>query len=210
MVYIGKNTIPILLLHIIIFKLIGFVQIYYFGYFPTNKLIGWSIFFYNKNWQYFSVIFSIVISLIFDKISSDMVAAMKAKDKVRLMALRTVKKYFIEAKTAPGASDELSDDEAIKILAKLAKQGRDTADIYVGQSRQDLADEELAQVAVIEEYLPRQLSIDELRAELQTIIAQVGASGPKDMGKVMGQATKALVGRAEGKVISAMVRDLLT
>mgnify|MGYP002520425496 FL=1 len=92
----------------------------------------------------------------------------------------------------------------------MAKQGRDTADIYVGQSRQDLADEELAQVAVIEEYLPRQLSIDELRAELQTIIAQVGASGPKDMGKVMGQATKALVGRAEGKVISAMVRDLLT
>jgi uncharacterized protein YqeY len=148
--------------------------------------------------------------MIFDKISSDIVAAMKAKDKVRLMALRTVKKYFIEAKTAPGASDELSDDEAIKILAKLAKQGRDTADIYVGQSRQDLADEELAQVAVIEEYLPRQLSIDELRAELQTIIAQVGASGPKDMGKVMGQATKALVGRAEGKVISAMVRDLLT
>ena len=148
--------------------------------------------------------------MIFDKISSDIVAAMKAKDKVRLMALRTVKKYFIEAKTAPGASDELSDDEAIKILAKLAKQGRDTADIYIGQSRQDLADEELAQVAVIEEYLPRQLSIDELRAELQTIIAQVGASGPKDMGKVMGQATKALVGRAEGKVISAMVRDLLT
>lgn len=148
--------------------------------------------------------------MIFDKISSDIVAAMKAKDKVRLMALRTVKKYFIEAKTAPGASDELSDDEAIKILAKLAKQGRDTADIYVGQSRQDLADEELAQVAVIEEYLPCQLSIDELRAELQTIIAQVGASGPKDMGKVMGQATKALVGRAEGKVISAMVRDLLT
>lgn len=148
--------------------------------------------------------------MIFDKISSDIVAAMKAKDKVRLMALRTVKKYFIEAKTAPGASDELSDDEAIKILAKLAKQGRDTADIYVGQSRQDLADEELAQVAVIEEYLPLQLSIDELRAELQTIIAQVGASGPKDMGKVMGQATKALVGRAEGKVISAMVRDLLT
>ena len=148
--------------------------------------------------------------MIFDKISSDIVAAMKAKDKVRLMALRTVKKYFIEAKTAPGASDELSDDEAIKILAKLAKQGRDTADIYVGQSRQDLADEELAQVAVIEEYLPRQLSIDELRAELQTIIAQVGASGPKDMGKVMGQATKALVGRAEGKVISSMVRDLLT
>lgn len=147
--------------------------------------------------------------MIFDKVSSDIVAAMKAKDKVRLMALRTVKKYFIEAKTAPGANDELTDEEATKILAKLAKQGRDTAEIYVGQSRKDLADEELAQVAVIEEYLPKQLSADELKAELQAIIAQVGAQGPQDMGKVMGKATKALVGRAEGKAISAMVRELL-
>lgn len=147
--------------------------------------------------------------MIFDKVSSDIVAAMKAKDKVRLMALRTVKKYFIEAKTAPGANDELTDEEATKILAKLAKQGRDTAEIYVGQSRKDLADEELAQVAVIEEYLPKQLSADELKAELQAIIAQVGAQGPQDMGKVMGTATKVLVGRAEGKAISAMVRELL-
>lgn len=147
--------------------------------------------------------------MIFDKVSSDIVAAMKAKDKVRLMALRTVKKYFIEAKTAPGANDELTDEEATKILAKLAKQGRDTAEIYVGQSRKDLADEELAQVAVIEEYLPKQLSADELKAELQAIIAQVGAQGPQDMGKVMGKATKVLVGRAEGKAISAMVRELL-
>ncbi|MBO5660636.1 MAG: GatB/YqeY domain-containing protein [Bacteroidaceae bacterium] len=147
--------------------------------------------------------------MIFDKVSSDIVAAMKAKDKVRLMALRTVKKYFIEAKTAPGANDELSDEEATKILAKLAKQGRDTADIYVGQSRKDLAEEELAQVAVIEEYLPKQLTADELKAELQALIAQVGAKGPQDMGKVMGVATKALVGRAEGKAISTMVRELL-
>lgn len=147
--------------------------------------------------------------MIFDKVSSDIVAAMKAKDKVRLMALRTVKKYFIEAKTAPGANDELSDEEATKILAKLAKQGRDTADIYVGQSRKDLAEEELAQVAVIEEYLPKQLTADELKAELQALIAQAGAKGPQDMGKVMGVATKALVGRAEGKAISTMVHELL-
>lgn len=147
--------------------------------------------------------------MIFDKVSNDIVAAMKAKDKVRLMALRTVKKYFIEAKTAPGANDELSDEEATKILAKLAKQGRDTADIYVEQSRKDLAEEELAQVAVIEEYLPKQLSAEELKVELQAIIAQVGAQGPQDMGKVMGAATKALVGRAEGKAISTMVRQLL-
>ena len=99
--------------------------------------------------------------MLFERISSDIVAAMKAQDKVRLMALRSVKKYFIEAKTAPGANDELSDEAALKILAKLAKQGRDTAAIYVAQSRQDLADEELAQVAVIEEYLPKQLTAEE-------------------------------------------------
>lgn len=147
--------------------------------------------------------------MIFDKVSSDIVAAMKAKDKVRLMALRTVKKYFIEAKTAPGANDELTDDAALKILAKLAKQGKDTASIYVSQSRQDLADEELAQVAVIEEYLPKQLTPEELKAELQKIIAEVGATSGKDMGRVMGVASKQLSGRAEGRAISAMVKELL-
>lgn len=147
--------------------------------------------------------------MLFDQISADIVAAMKAKDKVRLMALRSVKKYFIEAKTAPGAGDELSDEAALKILAKLAKQGKDTADIYVGQNRQDLADEELAQVAVIEEYLPKQLSADELKAELQAIIAQLGVTSAKEMGRVMGVATKSLAGRAEGKAISQMVKELL-
>ena len=147
--------------------------------------------------------------MLYDQISNDIAAAMKAKDKVRLMALRSIKKYFIEAKTAPGANDELTDDAAIKILAKLAKQGRDTAVIYTQQSRQDLADEELAQVAVIEEYLPKQLSADELKAELQAIIAQVGATSARDMGRVMGAATKALTGRAEGRAISAMVKELL-
>lgn len=147
--------------------------------------------------------------MLFEKISSDIIAAMKAQDKVRLMALRGVKKCFLEAKTAPGANDELSDETALKILAKLAKQGRDTVAIYTAQSRQDLADEELAQVAVIEEYLPKQLSADELKAELQQIIAEVGASSARDMGRVMGVATKKLSGRAEGRAISAMVKELL-
>lgn len=147
--------------------------------------------------------------MLFEKISSDIIAAMKAQDKVRLMALRGVKKCFLEAKTAPGANDELSDETALKILAKLAKQGRDTAAIYTAQSRQDLADEELSQVSVIEEYLPKQLSADELKAELQQIIAEVGASSARDMGRVMGVATKKLSGRAEGRAISAMVKELL-
>lgn len=147
--------------------------------------------------------------MLFDQISADIVAAMKAKDKVRLMALRSVKKYFLEAKTAPGAGDELTDEAALKILAKLAKQGKDTAEIYVGQNRQDLADEELAQVAVIEEYLPKQLSAEELKVELQAIIAQLGATSAKEMGRVMGVATKSLAGRAEGKAISQMVKELL-
>ncbi|MBQ7179977.1 MAG: GatB/YqeY domain-containing protein [Bacteroidaceae bacterium] len=147
--------------------------------------------------------------MLYEQISNDIAAAMKARDKVRLMALRSVKKYFIEAKTAPGANDELTDEAATKILAKLAKQGRDTAAIYAQQSRQDLADEELAQVAVIEEYLPKQLSPEELKAELQAIISQVGATSARDMGRVMGVATKALAGKAEGRAISAMVKELL-
>lgn len=147
--------------------------------------------------------------MLYDQISNDIAAAMKARDKVRLMALRSVKKYFIEAKTAPGANDELIDEAAIKILAKLAKQGRDTAVIYAQQSRQDLAEEELSQVAVIEEYLPKQLSQEELKAELQAIISQVGATSARDMGRVMGAATKALAGKAEGRAIRAMVKELL-
>ena len=147
--------------------------------------------------------------MLYEQISEDIAKAMKARDKVRLMALRSIKKYFIEAKTAPGANDELTDEAAIKILAKLAKQGRDTAVIYASQSRHDLAEEELAQVAVIEEYLPRQLSADELKTELQAIISQVGATSPRDMGRVMGVASKSLAGRAEGRTISAMVKELL-
>lgn len=134
---------------------------------------------------------------------------MKAKDKVRLLALRNIKKLFIEAKTAPGANDELTDDAALKILAKLSKQGRDTAQLYTEQNRPDLAEEEMAQVLVVEEYLPKPLSADELKAVLTDIIAEVGATSPKEMGKVMGVASKRLAGKADGKAISEMVKTLL-
>ena len=147
--------------------------------------------------------------MLFDQISKDIVAAMKAKDKVRLEALRNIKKLFLEAKTAPGAGDELADADALKILAKLAKQGKDAAAIFREQNRPDLAEGEEAQVAVIEEYLPKPLSEEELAAQLREIIAEVGAAGPKDMGKVMGVATKRFAGRADGKVVSTFVRQLL-
>lgn len=146
---------------------------------------------------------------IFEKVSKDIVAAMKAKDKMRLEALRNVKKYFIEAKTAPGANDTLDDAAALKILAKLAKQGRDTAALYTEQQRPDLAEAELAQALVIEEYLPKALTAEELEAEVKAIIAETGASSPKDMGKVMGVASKKLAGRADGKAISTLVKQLL-
>ena len=146
---------------------------------------------------------------LFEQVSKDIVVAMKAKDKVRLQALRNIKKYFIEAKTAPGANDTLEDAAALKILAKLAKQGRDTAALYTEQGRPDLAEEEVAQAQVVEEYLPKALSAEDLEAEVKAIIAETGASSPKDMGKVMGVATKKLAGRADGKAISALVKQLL-
>ncbi len=147
--------------------------------------------------------------MLFDQISKDIIEAMKAKDVVRRETLRNVKKYFLEAKTAPGANDQLSDDDALKILQKLAKQGRESAEVYKQQGRDDLAQEEMAQVEVIEQYLPKQLSQDELEAKLKDIIAQVGASSPQEMGKVMGVATKQLAGLADGKAIAATVRKLL-
>lgn len=146
---------------------------------------------------------------LFDQVSKDIVAAMKAKDKVRLETLRNIKKFFIEAKTAPGANDTLDDAVALKILAKLAKQGRDTAALYHEQNRPDLAEEEEAQAKVIEEYLPKALTPEELEAEVKAIIAQVGATSAKDMGKVMGVASKQLAGRADGRAISTLVKQLL-
>lgn len=146
---------------------------------------------------------------LFDQISKDIMAAMKAHDKVRLEALRNIKKNFIEAKTAPGSNDELPDEKAIKIIAKLAKQGKDTAALYRQQNRPDLAEEEEAQANVIEGYLPKQLSDEEIENEVKQIIAQTGASSMRDMGKVMGTASKTLAGKADGKKISDIVKKLL-
>lgn len=135
--------------------------------------------------------------------------AMKAKEPVRLQTLRNIKKYIIEAKTAGTEIAELSDADVVKIIAKLAKQGSDSAEIYRQQNRADLAEEELAQVAVMQEFLPRQLSPEELTEAVRAVIAEVGATSVKEMGKVMGVASKRLAGQADGKDISAKVRELL-
>lgn len=146
---------------------------------------------------------------LFDKVSEDIKEAMKARDKVRLETLRNIKKVFLEAKTAPGANDTLEDADAFKILQKLAKQGRESARTYTDNGRQDLADAELAQAAVIEEYLPKQLGEDEIEAEVRKVIADTGAQSMKDMGKAMGIVSKQLAGRADGRAISAVVKRLL-
>lgn len=148
--------------------------------------------------------------MLFDQISNDIKEAMKARDKVRLETLRNIKKVFLEAKTAPGANDTLTDDNAMKILQKLAKQGKESAATYSQQNRQDLADAELAQVAVIEEYLPKPLTDAEIEAAVKDIIAQVGATSMKEMGKVMGIASKQLAGKADGGKISQIVKSLLS
>ncbi|MBD5245466.1 MAG: GatB/YqeY domain-containing protein [Barnesiella sp.] len=147
---------------------------------------------------------------LFDKISADIMTAMKARDKVRLEALRGVKKEFIEAKTAEGAGGVLTDDNAMKILIKMVKQRKESARIYQENNRNELADAELAEAAVIEEYLPKQLTEEELTAELKKIIEQVGATSVKEMGKVMGVASKTLAGRADGRAISTKVKELLS
>ncbi|MBR1889579.1 MAG: GatB/YqeY domain-containing protein [Alloprevotella sp.] len=147
---------------------------------------------------------------LFEQISRDIMTAMKARDKVRTDALRNIKKYFIEAKTAPGADGELSDEQAVKILSKLSKQGHDTAALYREKGREDLAQEEEAQALVIDEYLPKQLSAEELEAEIRRIVAEEGATSMRDMGKVMGAASKQLVGRADGKAIAALVKQILS
>lgn len=143
------------------------------------------------------------------QISKSIMDAMKAKDAVRLSALRNAKKYIIEAKTTGPELSELPDADVLKILAKLAKQGTDSAAIFTEQNRPDLAQEELAQVAIFQEFLPKQLSAEELTAEVKAVIAEVGATSMKEMGKVMGAASKRLAGRADGKDISAKVKELL-
>ena len=147
--------------------------------------------------------------ILFDQVSNDIKSAMLAKDKVRLEALRGIKKEFLEAKTAKGADGELTDDMAMKILAKMVKQRKESAQIYTEQNRPDLAEPELAEAAVIETYLPKQMTEEELTEALKAIIAQVGATTPQEMGKVMGVATKQLAGRADGRAISAKVKELL-
>lgn len=147
---------------------------------------------------------------LFDQISSDIIAAMKAKEKEKLEALRGIKKVMIEAKSAAGATGELTDQDCLKIITKLAKQGSDAAAIYKEQGRADLYEQEMFQVKVFESYLPAKMSDAELTEAVRSVIAEVGASGMKDMGKVMGVASKKLAGLAEGKDISDKVKALLS
>lgn len=147
---------------------------------------------------------------LFDQISEDIRLAMLARDKERLEALRNIKKVLLEAKTAKSGGEELSDDAAIKAIAKLAKQGRDSAEIYKQQNRMDLYDPEMAQVKILESYLPKQMGDDELTAAITAIIAQTGATSIKEMGKVMGIASKELAGKVDGRLISDKVKSLLS
>lgn len=147
---------------------------------------------------------------LFDQISEDIKKAMLARNHAELEALRGVKKDFLEAKTAKGGNGELSDEAAVRILQKMSKQGKEAAALFREQNRNDLAEEYLAQVAVYERYLPAQMSADELEKVLRDIIAQVGATSPQEMGKVMGVATKQLAGKADGRAISETVKRLLT
>ena len=146
---------------------------------------------------------------LFDQINNDIKEAMKAQDKVKLEALRAIKKVMLEVRSSKGADSVLTDTESIQIINKLAKQGRDSAAIYQQQGRADLADPELAQVAIFDTYLPAMLTDEELTEAVKAIIAQVGAQSVKEMGKVMGIASKELAGKADGKAISDKVRSLL-
>ncbi|MBN2164731.1 MAG: GatB/YqeY domain-containing protein [Marinilabiliaceae bacterium] len=147
---------------------------------------------------------------LFDQISNDIKEAMKARETIRLEALRGVKKEFIEAKTAKGGGGDLDDADAVKIIQKLVKQRRDSADLYKSQNRSDLADKELQEADVLIGYLPAQMTEDEIVAAVKNIINEVGASGMKDMGKVMGVASKELTGKADGKLIANIVKKMLS
>lgn len=146
---------------------------------------------------------------LFEQINNDIKEAMKARDKVRLETLRNIKKVFLEAKTAPGANDTLTDADALKILQKLAKQGKESANTFMQSNRTDLAEHELEQVSVIESYLPQPLTEQEIENIVTAIIAETGAQGMKDMGRVMGLASKQMAGKAEGGAISSIVKKLL-
>ncbi len=146
---------------------------------------------------------------LFEKINEDLLSAMKAREKVRLEALRNLKKLMLEARAAKGAGSELTDEESLKLIQKLVKQGKDSAELYQQQNRNDLADEELAQIAALSDYLPKPLTSEELKTAIEAIIAKTGATSIKDMGRVMGAASGELAGKADGKDIAAMVRTLL-
>jgi hypothetical protein len=146
---------------------------------------------------------------LFEQVNEDIKKAMLARDKVSLEALRGVKKEFLEAKTAKNSDGELSDETAVKILQKMVKQRKESAAIFTEQGRTDLAENELSEASVIEKYLPAQMSDEELTAAIKEIIAEVGAVSVKEMGKVMGVASKKLAGKAEGKAISDKVKSLL-
>jgi len=143
------------------------------------------------------------------KVMAEMKDAMKSKDEATLRALRAIKAEIITARTDPGAGGEVSEEKELSLLQKMMKQRKDSLEIYQQQNREDLAKKEQEEIIVIERFLPKQLAGDELKAELQQIISETGASSPADMGKVMGVATKKLAGRADGKSISAMVKELL-
>jgi len=144
------------------------------------------------------------------KIMSELKTAMLAKDEKALRSLRAIKAAILLAKTSEGAGGELKEDDEIKLLQKLVKQRKDSLEIYQQQNRTDLAQKEQEEIEIIEKFLPKQLSADELRSEVAAIISEVGASSPADMGKVMGAATKKLAGKADGKTISALVKELLS
>jgi uncharacterized protein YqeY len=143
------------------------------------------------------------------QIMAEMKEAMKAKNEAALRGLRAIKAEIIKAKTEPGAGGEISAEKEISLLQKMMKQRKDSLEIYQQQNRADLAKKEEEEMSVIERFMPKQMSAAELKAELEQIITETGASSPADMGKVMGSATKKLAGRADGKTISAMVKELL-
>jgi len=145
-----------------------------------------------------------------EQIDADLKAAMLARDEVGKLTIRGIKKEIIEARTAPGASGDLSDEEVLKIVSKMLKQRRESATIYTQQGRPELAENELAEAAILERYLPRQMTPEELQQAIKVIITQTGAQGPKDMGKVMGIASKQLAGKVEGRVLSETVKQLLS
>ena len=147
---------------------------------------------------------------IFEVVSADIKTAMLARDKVALEALRGIKKEFIEAKTSKGSDGTLTNEVATKILLKMVKQRKESAQIYIEQNRFELSENEMAEAKIIERYLPTQMTDEELETEISAIIALVGAAGPQDMGKVMGVATKQLAGKTEGKLISEKVKALLS